>query len=461
MVALYKSQSTAYAQQELDRDMLREARASGKRQGQRGDSSQSETDTEDDRDADQSQDGEEEHDVDDFFVDNALREELGLGTGLDLGLGSDKTEAAANRNDGTARTQHAILETGATGTPGPSLTDRGLPAAPYTERDAGLSPDGNDERTSSRAAAPGSAGRRRDGAARQGFDVFSSSASSEEDSDDESDTSEDDESASHGRGGDGEERSDNASELACARSRASAAVLMVDALDPAGAAQPATETDASATNARVDCSARDEAGGGQSTATMVEGSCSAVDSLMWDAATTSIGSGGGEPGERQQNEFRSRDGVSPEIRNNSKHTGHRSHEKSVSKRGSEFEEDKGSDEDDEDSESEPEMLGPAGRRRGRRKAGGNTGRAEPQRPVESNPSAPTEEKGARRRKRQALKAAKAAAQQGKGGQVKARGTRAGEPEGTDECRCRVCEMRFSSRTKLFAHVKKEGHALAT
>lgn len=69
------------------------------------------------------------------------------------------------------------------------------------------------------------------------------------------------------------------------------------------------------------------------------------------------------------------------------------------------------------------------------------------------------EKGARRRRRQAIKAAKAA----KGGHGKGSSSSSSRPDGggggEDGLGCRVCGKHFPSRSKLFAHVKAEGHAL--
>ena len=92
---------------------------------------------------------------------------------------------------------------------------------------------------------------------------------------------------------------------------------------------------------------------------------------------------------------------------------------------------------------------PSGKR-GRRKAGegkGATGSTGWSTKVgESGPAAVDGDKGARRRRRQAAKAS-AKEDRGKGGQ---------EDDGLG---CRVCGRRFPSRSKLFAHVKSEGHAV--
>ncbi|CAN0191536.1 unnamed protein product [Scytosiphon promiscuus] len=91
-----------------------------------------------------------------------------------------------------------------------------------------------------------------------------------------------------------------------------------------------------------------------------------------------------------------------------------------------------------------EGLGPAGKR-GRRKG---------EKVNES--AAPAAAKGARRRRRQALKAAKAGQEKTGERGAAAAGGRGNEE---DELSCRVCRRHFPSRSKLFAHVKAEGHAL--
>lgn len=104
-----------------------------------------------------------------------------------------------------------------------------------------------------------------------------------------------------------------------------------------------------------------------------------------------------------------------------------------------------------------DKLGPAGKR-GRRKAGkeGTAGKGG----GDEDDAPPMEEKGARRRRRQALKAAKAAHGKGTGGApAKPKGGRGGKGEEEDGFGCRVCERHFPSRSKLFEHVKAEGHAM--
>lgn len=111
-----------------------------------------------------------------------------------------------------------------------------------------------------------------------------------------------------------------------------------------------------------------------------------------------------------------------------------------------------------------EGLGPTGKR-GRRNVGRNKGQkggVVKDKSSNAFDSAPPADKGARRRQRQALKAAKA----GGGGKKKGRReasnggvvsrTGKGDEEGVN---CRVCGKHFPSRSKLFAHVKAEGHAL--
>lgn len=105
---------------------------------------------------------------------------------------------------------------------------------------------------------------------------------------------------------------------------------------------------------------------------------------------------------------------------------------------------KGGSSEESDKVERIEPAGKRGRRKGGKAAGKGAGEA-------GDVVAAEMEKGARRRRRQAVKAAKAG--RGKGG---SRPEVGGAEDGLS---CRVCGKHFASRSKLFAHVKAEGHAL--
>ncbi|CAN0285382.1 unnamed protein product [Ectocarpus sp. 6 AP-2014] len=119
--------------------------------------------------------------------------------------------------------------------------------------------------------------------------------------------------------------------------------------------------------------------------------------------------------------------------------------------------------DGSDDSRRVEELEPAGKR-GRRKCGGHHAKAgnllgKNGKGGGADNAAPAGgRKGARRRKRQALKAAKGGHGKNVGhGTAADGGPRQGGEEGG--LSCRVCGSNFPSRSKLFAHVKAEGHAV--
>lgn len=474
--------------------MLREARASGKRQGQEesedfselgDDTNQSD---EGNSSSDQSQNEDEEEEAD-FFMDNAMREELGLGSGLGL----DDKESAMSRSNGTSHGQEIAHGDGR----GNSIaignlecdvediescsTDCGVPGVWHMKREEGQGEHGivrgkGTPKGKGECEESGHSGQRGNDVAKGGFDVFNSSSSNEGTSSDESESG--DESGHGGTSGSEGETDDKVHETVVAMAKSSAAAaLMVDALDPEGMTKGKMEADATAIGATVAKFAKHKFNLDEqlTRSAMTWAASTALDWFKEHAAVPKTNenlverssgsewSNVDEPSRAQQEHSRkNRNRVSRESRNSNDCTSESHTDPQAADCDSESEKGEESGKGNA-SASEAERLRPVGRR-GRRKVGAKGEEAQQKHTAASSDQ--NTDKGARRRKRQALKAVMAALQ-GKGGrQGKAGGDKAkggGEDDGGDVRRacCRVCGKKFPSRSRLFAHVKNEGHAMAT
>lgn len=462
--------------QELDRQMLREARESGKRHARQvvGEdvSDSDENDSDEGNGEEEHEQEQEEEEEPDFFMDNAMRE-------LDLGLGSDEAEGglAGGSMVGDSRERavaEGSLSQGAADLQAPQ-TDRELAGVEHAPRHEQQRPERKDGSGKGEEKVPRH-GRRRE-RAKRGFDLFSSSSSGGDDVGSDTDSSSGGESESGsgwaGSGTDAAEAEGYEEMATIPMASASVAATRVDSggENHAAAGLEAwlayAETAHSAAQASAGLAATSTSAGmvrpGSVNLDVQDKEVKSVDDRTNSNGMGKVGQSGSEHEEngrknppRKDSEHRPPDHNSHEAPEHAARGGRKGGRQGESSDSI----------DDEEAGSDGimktagahELLRFAGKRV-RRKAVKNAGHTGPS--ATGKDSEGEEDKGARRRRRQVAKAARAAAH-GKGGRDRGGGKGEGEGGGEDgPTSCRVCGKSFPSRSKLFAHVKKEGHALAS